>query len=114
MFARSLHDLKASQIGKVHLGFVTDLNVQDFDDYEAILKVQAAMQLLYKANPQLHVTVHVILDCDDRFVFMKSVFEAFAKLCDDTFDVANSNLKFMVYQFPVSDAARIEEINADP
>jgi len=113
VFPRSLCDLKVSQIGRVHLGFVTDLNVEDFDDYEAILKVKAAMQLLYKANPQLHVMVHVILNCEDRFVFMQSVFDAFAKLRDNTFDVADSNLKFVVYMFPVSDAERIEKIKAE-
>ena len=53
VFPHSLRDLKASQIGRVHLRFVTDLNVEDFDDYEVILKVKAAMQLLYKANLQL-------------------------------------------------------------
>lgn len=113
VFPCSLLGLKASQIGEVHLGFLTDLNVEDFDDYEAILKCKAAMQLLHNANPQLHVTVHVILDCDDRFVFMQRVFNAFAKLCGDTFAVADSNLKFVVYKFPVSDAARIQKIKAE-
>ena len=89
---------------------MTDPDVKDPDDIFAALKSICAMRLLRAQNPNLHVIFHVILDCDDRILYMKVLLDMFVHIQEDVLKVEGANFEFVLYKFEVTDANRLEEI----
>jgi len=102
---------KVPFVGKVHLGLATDVDEEDLDDWCAILKIAAVMRLILKDNPDTHVTVHFLLDCNDRIKYLKCLMQAFSRCNKDTLYIHDANLEFVIYKFEVTSAERLKEVD---